>query len=77
MILEKIKKLLAEHLDIEETEISEKTTFEDLGIDSLDTVEILMEMEEVFGVEIELDDNKNSIEELVRYISSKKGVNND
>lgn len=77
MILEKIKKLLAEHLDIEETEINEKTTFEDLGIDSLDTVEILMEMEEVFGVEIELDDNKNSIEELVRYISSKKGVNND
>lgn len=72
MILEKIKKLLAEHLDIEETEISEKTTFEDLGIDSLDTVEILMEMEEVFGVEIELDDNKNSIEELVRYINSKK-----
>lgn len=72
MTLDKVKKLLAEHLDMDQSEITEKTTFDDLGIDSLDTVEILMEMEEEFGIEIALEDNKNSVGALVKYIDSKK-----
>lgn len=50
MTLEKVKELLADHLDIDVAEITEETTFEDLGVDSLDTVEILMEMEDEFGI---------------------------
>ena len=72
MTLDKVKKLLAEHLDMDQSEITEKTTFDELGIDSLDTVEILMEMEEEFGIEIALEDNKNSVGALVKYIDSKK-----
>ncbi len=72
MTLDKVKKILAEHLDMDQSEITEKTTFDDLGIDSLDTVEILMEMEEEFGIEIALEDNKNSVGALVKYIDSKK-----
>ena len=52
MTFEKVKELLAEHLEMDANEITEATTFEDLGIDSLDTVEIMMEMEDEFGVEI-------------------------
>lgn len=52
MTLEKVKTILAEHLEIEESTITEETSFKDLGVDSLDTVEILMEMEDEFGIEI-------------------------
>jgi acyl carrier protein len=72
MTLERVKKILAEHLDISESEISADTTFEELGIDSLDTVEILMELEDEFGIEIAPDDSKNSVGALCRYIDSKK-----
>lgn len=72
MILEKVKELLAEHLDIDASTISEETTFEDLEIDSLDTVEILMEMEDEFGVELKFEEVGKSVGDLVKYIESKK-----
>ncbi len=71
MTFEKVKNLLAEHLDIDEAEISEDTTFEDLGVDSLDTVEIMMEMEDEFGIEIKPAEVGKSVKELVDYIDSK------
>ncbi|MBO5060305.1 MAG: acyl carrier protein [Clostridia bacterium] len=71
MTLEKIKNLLAEHLEIDAEEITEETTFEDLGVDSLDTVEIMMEMEDEFGIEIKPAEAGKSVAELVKYIDSK------
>lgn len=71
MTFEKVKNLLAEHLEIEESEINEDTTFEDLGVDSLDTVEIMMEMEDEFGIEIKPAEVGKSVKELVDYIDSK------
>ena len=68
---EKVKSLLADHLEIEESEIKESTTFDDLGIDSLDTVEIMMEMEDEFGIEIKPAEVGKSVKELVDYIDSK------
>ena len=64
--------LLAEHLEMEESEITESSTFEDLGIDSLDAVEIMMEMEDEFGVEIKPAEAGRSVKELVTYIESKQ-----
>lgn len=71
MTIEKVKELLAEHLEIDVSEISEETTFESLGVDSLDTVEILMEMEDEFGIEIKPNEVGKSVKELVEYIDSK------
>lgn len=71
MTIEKVKDLLAEHLDIDVSEITEETTFEDLGVDSLDTVEIMMEMEDEFGIEIKPAEVGKSVKELVAYIDSK------
>lgn len=71
MTLEKIKELLAEHLDMDASEITEATTFEDLGVDSLDTVEIMMEVEDEFGIEIKTAEAGKSVAELVKYIDAK------
>ena len=72
MTLEKVKELLAEHLEMDASEITEETTFENLGVDSLDAVEIMMEMEDEFGVEIKPAEAGKSVKELVAYIDSKK-----
>ena len=72
MTLEKVKELLAEHLEMDASEITEETTFEDLGVDSLDAVEIMMEMEDEFGIEIKPAEAGKSVKELVAYIDSKK-----
>lgn len=71
MTLEKVISLLAQHLEMDESEISEATTFADLGVDSLDTVEIMMEMEDEFGVEIKPAEAGKSVADLVAYIDSK------
>ena len=72
MTLEKVKELLAEHLEMDASEITEETTFEDLGVDSLDAVEIMMEMEDAFGIEIKPAEAGTSVKELIAYIDSKK-----
>ena len=72
MTLEKVKAVLAEHLEMDAEEITEATTFEDLGVDSLDAVEIMMEMEDEFGIEIKPAEAGKSVKELVAYIDSKK-----
>lgn len=71
MTLDKVKTVLADHLEIEESEITEATTFEDLGVDSLDTVEIMMEMEDEFGIEIKPAEVGKSVAELVKYIDER------
>ena len=72
MTFEKVRELLAAHLEMEESEITMETTFEDLGVDSLDTVEIMMEMEDELGVEINPQEAGKSVKELIDYIDSKQ-----
>lgn len=49
----RVKKIVIEHLDIDEDKVEEKASFiDDLGADSLDTVELVMAFEEEFGIEI-------------------------
>ncbi len=71
MTIEKVKELLAEHLEMDVAEITDETTFEDLDIDSLDTVEIMMEMEDEFGIEIKAGEVGKSVKELSAYIDAK------
>ncbi|MGF1445590.1 MAG: acyl carrier protein [Pikeienuella sp.] len=73
-IAERIKKIVVEHLDVEEDKITEQASFiDDLGADSLDTVELVMAFEEEFGIEIP-DDAAESIQtfgDAVEFISKK------
>lgn len=71
MTIEKVKAVLAEHLEMDAEEITEATTFEDLGVDSLDAVEIMMEMEDAFGIEIKPAEAGKSVKELIAYIDAK------
>lgn len=71
MTIEKVKELLADHLEMDVAEITDETTFEDLDIDSLDTVEIMMEMEDEFGIEIKAAEVGKSVKELAAYIDAK------
>ncbi len=74
MIFEKIKKVISEQTGIDENEIKMESTFtEDLNIDSLDMVELVMELEEEYGIEIDEDDADKikTIADVVNYINSK------
>ena len=73
MILEKLAKLLAEHTDIEASSITMDTPFDSLGLDSLDTVELLMELEEEVGVPLELQEKVETVGDLVKFIEDKIG----
>lgn len=72
MTFDKIKEVLADHLDMDTAGITSETTFDDLGIDSLETVEIMMELEDEFGIEISVADVGKTVGSLVEYIDSKK-----
>lgn len=71
MILEKIKKVIATQLGIEEEEIKLETSFEDLGVDSLDLFQIIIELEEQFGVQIEDAESIKTVEDAVNYIEAR------
>ena len=51
-ISSKVKKIVADHLGIDEGKVTDEVSFDDLGADSLDTVELVMAFEEEFGSEI-------------------------
>ena len=70
----KIIEVLANHLEMDPTENTDETTFAELGVDSLEAVEIMMEMEDELGVgEINPQEAGKSVKELVAYINSKQG----
>ena len=70
-MFEKIRSYLASELDISEDEITRDTTFESLGVDSLDTVEMVMDLEQELGVELEIEDKITTVGELVDFVESK------
>lgn len=72
MTFEKVKEIIVEQLGLEESEIKEDTSFEALGLDSLDVVELLMAIEEEFGIEIKAEDAGKTVSELVNYIDENK-----
>lgn len=71
MIFDAIAELIAERNDCDVSEITMDTKFQDMGIDSLDTVEMLMNLEDKIGKEIELEQKVETVGDLVKYIESK------
>ena len=70
-MFEKIRAYLASELDISEDEITRDTTFESLGVESLDTVEMVMDLEQELGVELEIEEKIATVGELVDFVESK------
>ena len=76
MIFEKMSKLLAEQFGLEPEEITEDTGLEDLGADSVDLVELSMNMEAEFGIDEMGEEEMASIHtvgDLVNYLRGKLG----
>lgn len=71
MVFEKVAGILAEKLDCDKADITPDTKFSDLGIDSLDITEMVMNLEDEFGVEIGMDSSLVSVANLVAKIESK------
>ena len=70
MVFNAIAELLAERIDCDVSEITMETKFLDIGIDSLDTVEMLMNLEDKIGVEIELTQKVETVGELVAFVEN-------
>ena len=70
-MFEKIQSYLAAQLDIPAEEITRETTFEGLGIDSLDMVELVRDLVEELGVDLEMEEKVSTIGELVDFVESK------
>lgn len=69
---EKIAKILADNRGIDISIIKEDTSFSELKLDSLDVVDLLMTLEDEFGVEIEMNANIKTISDVVACIESTK-----
>jgi acyl carrier protein len=70
-VFEKVKKIIVDQLSVEDGEVTLEASFiEDLGADSLDIVELIMALEEEFGVEIPDEDAEkiSSVGDAVKYI---------
>ena len=69
---EKLVSYAAKQLEISPDKITPASTFESLGIDSLDIVEMIMDLESELGVELEMEDQKiTNFQELADFIESK------
>ena len=73
-MFEKLKAVIEENLSVEGAEITENTDFkEDLGADSLDLFELVMALEEEFGVEIPSEDLESvvTVQDIMDYLKAK------
>ena len=73
-VTQKVKSIIAEQLGVKIEEVTDSASFvDDLGADSLDTVELVMALEEEFGIEIPDEDAEKmtNVGEAVRYVEEK------
>jgi acyl carrier protein len=74
-VAEKVQKIIVDQLGVSAEEVKSDASFvEDLGADSLDLTELIMAMEEEFGIEIDDDDAQKiiKVKDAVEYIESKQ-----
>ena len=73
MYFDSIARIISERTGCDISAIKPESTFSELGIDSLDTVELLMNLEDEIGIEIELDQKVETMDDLDKFIQSKQG----
>ena len=75
--MEKVKQIISEQLGVEESEVTPSASFiDDLGADSLDTVELVMALEEAFDIEIPDEDAEKirTVQDAIDYIEKHSKV---
>lgn len=71
MVLEKIKEIVVDQLGVNEEDVKLETNFiEDLGADSLDLFQVVMDLEDAFNVKVENVENIKTVGDAVKYIES-------
>jgi len=72
MIFEEIREIICEQLEVAPEEVTLETTFEDLGADSLDLFQVVIEIEEKYGIQLENAENIKSVKDAVDYVEAAK-----
>lgn len=78
-IVQKVKEIIVDKLGVEESEVTETANFtNDLGADSLDTVELLMEFEKIFGIKIPEEETSSiaTVKDVVEKVNEKLSQGN-
>lgn len=71
MVFEKIKEIVVDQLGVNEEDVKLETNFmEDLGADSLDLFQVVMDLEDTFNVKVENVENIKTVGDAVKYIES-------
>ena len=74
-VADRVKKIVVEHLGVDEAKVTENASFiDDLGADSLDTVELVMAFEEEFGLDIKDEDAEKilTVQDAINYIKENQ-----
>lgn len=69
-MFEKIRKIICEKLEISEDKVTLETSFEDLGADSLDLFEVIMDIEEEFDIKLDDPTKIKTVNDAVKYVES-------
>jgi acyl carrier protein len=72
MTFERVTKIIAENCDMEESKINRDTTLEELGFDQIETMELIMSIEDEFGISINAEREIKTIADLIALIDESK-----
>lgn len=71
MVFEKIRNIICDQLNVEEEKVTLETSFEDLGVDSLDLFQIVIEIEEEFNIQIEDAEAIKTVSDAVNFVQER------
>ena len=69
---DKVVEILVEAKDLETDKVTMESTWDDLGLDSLDTVELVMNMEDAFSISLEMTEDMKTVGDVVKAIDAAK-----
>ncbi len=69
---DKVVEILVEAKDLEADKVTMESTWDDLGLDSLDTVELVMNMEDAFSISLEMTEDMKTVGDVVKAIDAAK-----
>ena len=69
MIFEEIREVICEQLEVEPEKVTLETTFEELGADSLDLFQVVIEIEDKYGIQLENAEKIKTVKDAVNYVT--------